>query len=157
MSDDEEFEAEFEGEAFNSWADLDQTVRDRGGVLRVSMRDLRYLSGYERLKVRVLEQIKSQLADLGIGFLPEDLPGDQNAYVVLYKTGSEAGAVIDAVRNGSSSHRAEAALRELNTAKSTQAKREFELKTKELHEHLAEIEEAVVGMRETITREVDAT
>ncbi|MGW6275463.1 hypothetical protein [Streptomyces sp. NPDC055060] len=58
--------------------------------------------------------------------------------------------MIDAVRNSSSS-RAEDALRALNTAQSTAAKRECWLKTKELTELLEDMEETVAGMRQTLT------
>lgn len=152
MDNDAELEY-IEDDPFADWQDLDNEVKIQGGVLRVSMRDLRDLSGSMRLKVRVLATIAERLADLGIGYLPEDLPGDQHAHVVLYKIGSEAGAVIAAVRNGSSSERAESALRQLNTAKSTAAKREYDLKAKELAEQIDALDEVARDMRTIIERQ----
>ncbi|MEU8048130.1 hypothetical protein AB0B71_28785 [Micromonospora echinofusca] len=136
--------------AYETWQELDADVRANGGVRRVSMWDLRYLSGYQRLKVNVVATISAELANMGLGHLPAELPRNQNHYVVVYKIGSEAGAVINAVRNGSSSEEAERALRKLNTSDTIQVDRENEAKLEELAAKVDELEALLKGFREVL-------
>jgi hypothetical protein len=136
--------------AYETWADLDQRVRANGHVLRVSMWDLRYLSGKQRLKVNVVAAISEELANIGLGHLPAELPRSQHQYVVVYKIGSEAAAVINAVRNGSSSEQAEQALRKLNTLDTIQVDRQNEAKIVEFEEKVDELEHLLNGFREIL-------
>ncbi|SNS73116.1 hypothetical protein [Actinomadura mexicana] len=141
---------EHEEPKYDTWQELDADVRARGDVLRVSMWDLRHLTGYTRLKVNVVAKISRELRNIGLDHLPVDLPRDQNEYVVVYKTGSEAAAVIDAVRNGSSSDRAEQALRQINSAKALKVDRQNEAKIAELAEKVDELEALLKEFREIL-------
>ncbi|MER6600394.1 hypothetical protein [Streptomyces parvus] len=132
---------------FSTWQELDEAVRNNGGVLRVAMWALRDISGYQRLKVRVLEYIQSELANVGLAQLPPELPGDQNRYVVLYKAGSHAAAVIDAVRTGTSTEAAEAALRRLNTSDAVHAGNKDKAKLADLADKVDELEDLLEGFR----------
>jgi hypothetical protein len=137
-------------EPYGTWQELDADVRDHGGVLRVSMWHLRELSGYARLKVNVVATISEELRNVGLDHLPVDLPRDQYQYVVVYKTGSEAAAVINAVRNGSSSERAERALRQINAAGALKVDRQNEAKLAELAEKTDELEVLLKGFRDIL-------
>ncbi|MFJ3756577.1 hypothetical protein [Streptomyces sp. NPDC090080] len=134
----------------STWQELDNAVRRRGDVLRVAMIDLRTLTGKDRLKVRVRADIEQMLANLGIGHLPSELHGNQDAITVLYKLGSPAAAVIEAVRAGTASERLEQALRHLNTAKSTDIQREYSIKKKELAEQLGVLDGVAQEIRNII-------
>lgn len=134
----------------STWQELDNAVRHRGDVLRVAMIDLRTLTGKDRLKVRVRADIEQMLANLGIGHLPTELRGNQDAIAVLYKLGSPAAAVIEAVRAGTASERLEQALRHLNTAKSTDIQREYSIKKKELAEQLGVLDGVAKEIRNII-------
>jgi len=144
------FEHRWEISQAGRWQDLDADVRANGNVLRVSMWDLRHLSGKMRLKVNVVAAISGELADIGLGHLPHELPRNQNEYVVVYKIGSEAGAVINAVRNGSSSEQAERALRSLNTSKTIKIDRQNEAKIAELAAKVDELENLLKGFRDIL-------
>jgi hypothetical protein len=135
---------------YETWQDLDTAVRADGGVLHVGMWELRHISGYRRLKVNVVKFISDELADNGLSHLPAELPRDQNEYVVLYKVGSEAGAVINAVRNGSSREEAARALRKLNTSEAIRAERQDEAKLAELTAKVDELENLLKGFREVL-------
>jgi DNA-directed RNA polymerase subunit H (RpoH/RPB5) len=135
---------------YKTWQDLDDAVRAHGRVLRVLMWDLRFLSGFQRLKVNVVATISEQLRNIGLDHLPEDLPRDRNQHVVVFKIGSEAGAVINAVRNGTSSEEAERALRKLNTSDSIRADRQNEAKIAELTEKADELETLLKGFRDIL-------
>lgn len=145
IESDTEYEPTYE-----TWQDLDADVRGSGNVLRVSMWDLKELSGYQRLKVNVVTAISKELANIGLDHLPAELPRDQNSHVVIYKSGSEAGAVIRAVRNGSSSEEAERALRKLNTSESIQVDRQNEAKLAELGAKVDELEDLVKEVRDVL-------
>ena len=134
---------------YQTWQDLDTAVRANSGVLHVGMWELRQISGYQRLKVNVVKYISDELADNGLSHLPAELPRDQNEYIVLYKIGSEAGAVINAVRNGSNREAARA-LRKLNTSEAIRAERQNEAKLAELAAKVDELENLLNGFREVL-------
>jgi hypothetical protein len=139
---------------YETWQDLDTDVRANGGVLHVGMWDLRRISGYRRLKVNVVRYISDELAGIGLSHLPVELPRDQNEYVMVYKVGSEASAVINAVinavHNGSGSEEATRALRKLNTSEAIEAGRENEAKLAELTAKVDELENLLKGFREVL-------
>lgn len=142
-----------ESPEFSTWIDLDKAVKANGGVLRVAMWALRDIDGYGRLGVRVLTSIHDKLADIGVGHLPSDLPNNQNQNVVLYKVSSEAGAVVAAVRNGSSTGDAEAALRRLNTSDAVQAEKAKDAKLADLADKVDELERVLAGFRAIFAEE----
>jgi len=132
---------------FAAWSDLDEAIKANGGVLRVAMSALRDIDKYGRLGVRVLTSIHDNLADIGVGHLPFDLPNNQHQSVVLYKVSSEAGAVIAAVRNGSSTGDAESALRRLNTSDAVQAEKAKDAKLADLADKVDDLEKLLVSFR----------
>lgn len=142
-----------ESPEFSTWIDLDKAIKGNGGVLRVAMWALRDIDGYGRLGVRVLTSIHDKLADIGVGHLPFDLPNNQHQSVVLYKVSSEAGAVVAAARNGSSTGDAEAALRRLNTSDAVQAEKAKDAKLADLADKVDELEKVLTGFRTIFAEE----
>jgi hypothetical protein len=132
---------------FPSWAELDKAIKANSGVLRVAMWALRDIDDWGRLGVRVLASIHDKLVDIGVGHLPFDLPNNQNEIVVLYQVSTEAGAVVSAVRNGTSTADAESALRRLNTSDAVQAERAKDAKLADLADKVDELEKLLTGFR----------
>ncbi|MDX3696923.1 hypothetical protein PV726_43120 [Streptomyces europaeiscabiei] len=100
-----------------SWEELRHAVEESGGVLRVVMWLLRDLEQAGRLGVHVRASISRRLDGLGLAHLPADIPGEQYAIITLYKRGTPAAAVVDAVFRDGSSKAAEVALRRMNTSR----------------------------------------
>lgn len=151
MTSPDDFESE--SPEFSTWADLDKSIKANGGVLRVAMWALRDIDGHGRLGVRVLNTIHNNLADIGVDHLPFDLPNNQHQSVVLYKVGSEAGAVVAAVRNGSSTTDAESALRRLNNSDAVQAEKAKDAKLGDLADKVDELEKLLAGFRTVLADE----
>ncbi|MBW4705195.1 hypothetical protein [Micromonospora sp. RL09-050-HVF-A] len=145
---DDEYE-EYET-TYSSWQELRDDVDANGGVLRVSMWSLREITGLTRLKVHVVARISEALTDVGLAHLPIDLPRNQNEYVVVYRATSEAAAIINAVRNGSSSEAAERALRKVNTSDTIQVDRKNETKLDELAAKVDELENLLKDFRDVL-------
>lgn len=103
-------------DAITTWEDLRQAVKDSGNVLRVVMSLLSDLDDSRRLGIHVRASISRSLDGLGLGHLPADIPGDKYAVVTLYKRGTPAASVIDAIYRDGGSKAAEIALRRLNTS-----------------------------------------
>ncbi|NMO57788.1 hypothetical protein HH310_42330 [Actinoplanes sp. TBRC 11911] len=137
--------------SYSSWQELREDVDANGGVLRVSMWSLREITGMTRLKVHVVASISEALTDVGLAHLPTDLPRNQNEYVVVYRATSEAAAIINAVRNGSSGEAAERALRKVNTSDSIQANRKNEAKLDEIAGKVDELESLLKDFRDVLT------
>lgn len=135
---------------YDSWQELREDVDAHGGVLRVSMWSLREITGRSRLKVHVVAGISGALTDVGLAHLPIDLPRSQNEYVVVYRANSEAAAIINAVRNGSSSEAAERALRKVNTSDTIRTDRKNEAKLDELTSKVDELESLVKSFRDIL-------
>ncbi|MYV99088.1 hypothetical protein [Streptomyces sp. SID3343] len=105
------------GDQVKSWEGLRNAVEASGGVLRVVMWLLRDLEQAGRLGVHVRASISRRLDGLGLAHLPADVPGEQYAVITLYKRGTPAAAVVDAVFRDGSSKAAEVALRRMNTSR----------------------------------------
>ena len=142
---EEEYEA-----PYGTWQELKDDVNAHGGVLRVSMWGLRQITGMFRLKVHVVASISESLTDVGLAHLPIDLPRSQNEYVVVYLAASEAAAIINAVRNGSSSEAAEGALRKVNTSDTIQADRRNQAKLNDVIDKVDELESLLKGFRDVL-------
>lgn len=84
----------------SDWQDLILAVDSNEGIQRVSMATLRQLEGRQRVGKHVLSAIEDKLASLGLGHLPEALPNRQQQSVLLYRVGTPASEVIQAVRQG---------------------------------------------------------
>lgn len=83
-----------------TWADLVKAIDEHDGVAMVPMETLRKLEGAQRLGVHVLKSIGSRLGTLGLGHMPDELPNRQDQEAILYRYGTPASEVIQAVRNG---------------------------------------------------------
>ena len=119
-----------------TYEEVRDAVEDAGGVLRVVMWLLRDIEQAGRLGVHVRASISRRLDGLGLAHLPADIPSEQNAIITLYKRGTPAAAVIDAVYRDGSSKAAEVALRRLNTSRDTEKLQVVTEKVEELAELL---------------------
>ncbi|TDD62076.1 hypothetical protein E1263_05545 [Kribbella antibiotica] len=131
-------EVEHEWEySYKDWEALKKAVDAGGGVLRVVMWELRHLEDAGRLGVHVRASISRNLLGLGLAHLPKELPSYQEQEAVIYKLGTPAAAVVDAVA-GESNKEAEAALRRLNTSRDSE-------KLQAVTEKFAELSEILEG------------
>lgn len=100
------------------WHELLTAVESCQGVHRVTMETLRRLEGRQRVGKHILSSIEEKLKTLGLGHLPRELPNRQQQAVLLYRIGTPASALVQAVQNGltdSPSSEAYDFLRRLNT------------------------------------------
>jgi hypothetical protein len=79
------------------WDEIKQTVEKNGGVVTLTMEQLRDAHGAAKLGVNVRKQISSTLAGMGLGHIPEELPTYQYQQVRIYKKGTPVGEIIDTV------------------------------------------------------------
>lgn len=84
--------------AVTTWAELLRSVEDGHGLKRVTMATLRELEGAQRVGKHVLTAIDTKLSQLGLGYLPDELPNRQEAPIMLYRVGTPAASVIRAIR-----------------------------------------------------------
>jgi hypothetical protein len=84
--------------AVTTWAELLRSVEDGHGLKRVTMATLRELEGAQRVGKHVLTAIDTKLSQLGLGYLPDELPNRQEAPVMLYRVGTPAADTIRAIR-----------------------------------------------------------
>jgi hypothetical protein len=80
-----------------SWSNVKENVADNGGVHTVTMEQLRDAAGKDKLGVHVRDEIKSSLAQMGLGHVPKELPKNQHEQVRLYSRGTAIGDFIDTV------------------------------------------------------------
>lgn len=102
----------------SDWTELLSAVESNQGVHRVRMETLRRLEGRQRVGKHILKDIEDKLATLGLGHLPKELPNRQQQCVLLYRVGTPASSLVQAVQNGlteSPSTEAFDFLRRLNT------------------------------------------
>ena len=101
------------------WSGLLTAVENNQGVHRVTMETLRQLEGRQRVGKHILKGIEEKLRTLGLGHLPKELPNRQQQTVLLYRIGTPASEVIEAVEaslaGGAASESAFRALHRLNT------------------------------------------
>jgi hypothetical protein len=77
--------------------EIREEVMRNGDLLSLPMQVLRDAKGYRKLGVKVIEDLSRTLAGYGIGHFPKTLPSDQYAVVRLFRLGSPAAELIDAV------------------------------------------------------------
>ncbi len=82
---------------YESLAALRDAVEANGDVLSVIMWSVRDAYGAERLKVNVRANIQNQLAGLGLGHIPGEIPDDQLQVLRVYKLGSPVAHLIAAI------------------------------------------------------------
>jgi hypothetical protein len=84
----------------SDWQDLRAAVESNHGVHRVPMETLRRLEGRQRVGKHILSSIEDKLNTLGLGHLPKELPNRQQQSVLLYRVGTPASVLIQAVHEG---------------------------------------------------------
>ncbi len=82
------------------WHELLSAVEEMDGVHRVSMETLRRLEGRQRVGKHILSSIEGKLKTLGLGHLPQELPNRQQQTVLLYRVGTPASELVQAVQHG---------------------------------------------------------
>ena len=82
-----------------TWDEVNGLVEGNGGVLTVTMETLRDTHGAGKLGVHVRAEISRQLAQKGLGHIPQELPSSQHEQVRLYKRGTKVGELIETVLN----------------------------------------------------------
>ncbi|TKD12475.1 hypothetical protein [Polyangium fumosum] len=81
----------------STWDEIKERVEKNGNVLTITMEELRGAQGAGKLGVHVRGQIKSALAGMGLGHIPQELPTYQHEQVRLYKHGTPVGDFITTV------------------------------------------------------------
>lgn len=82
---------------FGSIDDLGRYVDGLGGVATLYAGQLRTPCGVVRLAKNNRETIKRVLKSHGLGHFPEEIPNWQETLIRVYRRGSNAGELIDAV------------------------------------------------------------
>lgn len=83
-----------------NWPELLTAVESNNGITKVPMATLRQLEGRQRVGKHVLSAIDEKLSSLGLGHLPQELPNRHQHSVLLYRYGTPASEVIQAVARG---------------------------------------------------------
>lgn len=81
----------------SKWDEIKNDVEVNGNVFTVTMERLRDANGAGKLGVHVRAEISRTLAGMGLGHVPQELPGYQHEHVRLYKRGTKVGELIEAV------------------------------------------------------------
>ena len=74
--------------------EIKSEVEKNGDVLTITMDKLRDAYGAGRLGGIVRQEISQKLAGIGLGHVPDSLPGDQAKAVRLFKYGTPVGDLI---------------------------------------------------------------
>lgn len=82
------------------WHELLTAVENNEGVFRITMETLRRLEGRQRVGKHILSSIEEKLKTLGLGHLPKELPNRQQQSVLLYRVGTQASVLVQAVHDG---------------------------------------------------------
>lgn len=96
------------------WHGLLTAVEENQGIHRVTVETLRQLEGRQRVGKHILKEIEDKLRTLGLGHLPRELPNRQQQSVLLYRLGTPASDVIQAVENGLTEQTSEATYKALH-------------------------------------------
>lgn len=87
---------------YSSWSDFYDGAEGRQGMLKIQMRKLRDVAGYDRLGPHVVSEISEKLLAEGMTHLPNPLPHqDQERVVRIYVRDSIAWRLVQAGRNPS--------------------------------------------------------
>jgi hypothetical protein len=83
--------------ALEKWQEIKSAVEKNGHVLTFTMEWLLDACGVRNPNGFVRAEISDQLAGLGLGHVPRELPGLPHESVRLYQKGTPVGELIDAV------------------------------------------------------------
>lgn len=86
---------------FTDFSELRSAVEANGGVLTVTMADLKDIIKAGRLGVHVRSNISQYLDKAGLGHAPRNLPPFQTELVRVYTQNTPAAQIIDLVENPS--------------------------------------------------------
>lgn len=81
----------------NQFDKISEDLDSSGGVMCVSMENLRDAFGVAKLGVHVVDSIKKELTKRGIGYYPETLSKYQHECVRLYRKGSDVDKLFTAM------------------------------------------------------------
>ena len=140
-------------QGITDWHELLAAVESTDGVHRVSMETLRRLEGRQRVGKHILSSIEDKLKTLGLGHLPKELPNRQQQTVLLYRVGTPASELVQAVQNGvteSPSSEAFDFLRRLNSLPNP----DDVVSKEEIAEDLHDATEAVLALLRRVKPEV---
>jgi len=98
--------------------ELPELIDASSGVISLPMVHLRDAYGAGRLGVHVRSNISEALRGLGLAHMPADLPDSQWQEVRVYRAGSQAGKLIEAVM--SVGEKGDALIREATSAQPTE-------------------------------------
>ena len=79
------------------WNSIKQDVEKNGNVLTVTMEMLREAMGVGKLGIHVRADISKNLAGMGLGHVPQELPSYHHEQVRLYKRGTPIGELIETI------------------------------------------------------------
>ncbi|WP_395793836.1 hypothetical protein [Aquimonas sp.] len=80
-----------------SWDQIKAQVEKAGNVRTFTMETLRDAHGAQKLGVNVRSAISQELAGIGLGHVPVELPTYQHEPVRLFKRGTPVGQLIESV------------------------------------------------------------
>ncbi len=81
---------------YSSTKEVLKAVEDNGGIMTMTMGEIRDACGFERLRSNVVDTISRKLHAVGLGHYPRTLPEDQNRPVRLYTSESMFGEWFEA-------------------------------------------------------------
>jgi hypothetical protein len=142
-------------QGITDWHELLTAVESNEGVHRVTMETLRRLEGRQRVGKHILSSIEDKLKTLGLGHLPKELPNRQQQTVLLYRVGTPASELVQAVQNGlteSPSSEAFDFLRRLNSLPDP----DDVVSKEEIAEDLHDATEAVLALLRRVNPELPA-
>lgn len=82
-----------------TWDEIKSRVESNDNVVTVTMEELRGAMGAGKLGVHIRAEISKQLAGMGLGHVPKELPSYQHEQVRLFKFGTPVGELIVTVLN----------------------------------------------------------
>lgn len=82
---------------FGTFEELRKAVEANGGLMVVTMYDLREAHGAAKLGVHVRREISGGLAAVGLGHFPHELPSYQEEKVRVFRRGTPIADLVDAV------------------------------------------------------------
>jgi len=87
-----------------SMEEIKENVENNGNVLTLSMKELRDACGFKKLGSDVCKKIAQNLADIGLGHVPKELPNSQDEPVRLYTRNTKVGQLIERVVSPNKQH-----------------------------------------------------
>ncbi|MFY9234447.1 MAG: hypothetical protein WAO58_08305 [Fimbriimonadaceae bacterium] len=90
-------------ETLDNFDRISDFVTEHGEVAPLNMGQLRDAQGSDKLGIHVRAAIKNELSKRGLGVSPMELPAYQHEYVLVYRMGTKAAKLVDAINSPSPS------------------------------------------------------